>query len=67
VLYCSLCCKFSSIQITNLICIRGVIQETPRRSGSRKMADNKSAPIDNLHTKNGNFICGVVEGNLEIG
>jgi hypothetical protein len=27
------------------------------------MADNKSAPIDNLHTKNGNFICGVVEGN----
>jgi hypothetical protein len=29
------------------------------------MADNKSAPIDNLHTKNGNFICGVVEGNTE--
>jgi hypothetical protein len=29
------------------------------------MADNKSPPIDNLHTKNGNFICGVVEGNSE--
>ncbi|PNF16001.1 hypothetical protein B7P43_G04618 [Cryptotermes secundus] len=26
------------------------------------MADNKSTAIDNLHTKNGNFICGVVEG-----
>jgi hypothetical protein len=29
------------------------------------MADTKSPPIDNLHTKNGNFICGVVEGNAE--
>ncbi|PSN36772.1 Protein O-GlcNAcase [Blattella germanica] len=26
------------------------------------MADNKNAPVDNLHTKNGNFLCGVVEG-----
>nr|CAD7570921.1 unnamed protein product [Timema californicum] len=26
------------------------------------MADNKVTDIDNLHTKNGNFICGVVEG-----
>jgi hypothetical protein len=30
------------------------------------MADNKSPSVDNLHTKNGNFICGVVEGNFEI-
>ncbi|KAJ9585196.1 hypothetical protein L9F63_002999, partial [Diploptera punctata] len=26
------------------------------------MADEKNSPVDNLHTKNGNFICGVVEG-----
>lgn len=29
----------------------------------RKMAKN-SPTIDNLNTKNGNFICGVVEGNF---
>lgn len=31
----------------------------------RKMAKN-SPTIDNLNTKNGNFICGVVEGNLHL-
>lgn len=30
-----------------------------------KMAKN-SPTIDNLNTKNGNFICGVVEGNLHL-
>lgn len=30
----------------------------------RKMADD-CPTIDNLNTKNGNFICGVVEGNFE--
>lgn len=29
----------------------------------RKMAKN-SPTVDNLNTKNGNFICGVVEGNF---
>jgi len=36
-----------------------------KASSNRKMAD-KSPTIDNLHTKNGNFICGVVEGNSEV-
>ena len=40
--------------------------QTRRQLHGKNMADEKNAPVDNLHTKNGNFICGVVEGKYAI-